>query len=62
MRHGDVWDENICLCQEKNADFVVLGLPKDQEESLATQDLLEDFSQRVQVEIGATIVFADSEV
>ena len=62
VRHGNVWDEIICLGQEKNADFILLGKPKDQEGALATHELLEAFSQRVEDETGASIVLADAEV
>ena len=48
VRQGPISDEIVALCNEKNADYVVLGQPSGpQEENAFTRDRLEQFVQRL---------------
>jgi len=58
VREGNVGDEIIGLCHELGADYVVLGRPQTRhEENIFTHDLLQEFSQRIEQETGAKVVF-----
>jgi nucleotide-binding universal stress UspA family protein len=58
VREGNVGDEIIGLCREISADYVVLGRPQTQlEENIFTHDLLHEFSQRIEQETGARVIF-----
>lgn len=59
VRHGDVGDEIINLCHELEADYLVLGRPRVQrEESVFTQDLLTQFTKRIEAQTGAKVVLS----
>jgi len=60
VRQGNVRDEIINLCRERNADYVILGNPKQQhEENVFTHERLDAFGQRIQDESGAKIILTD---
>jgi nucleotide-binding universal stress UspA family protein len=61
VRQGNIRDEIVSLCQETNADYVVLGKPKKQteEENVFTHKHLNEFGQRIEEESGAKIILAD---
>lgn len=60
IRHGNVGDEIISLCQEKRADYVVLGRPQlESEENVFTQQRIKQFSERIAKESGAKVVFSE---
>ncbi len=60
VRQGNVRDEIIRLCREKQADFVILGRPKQQtDENVFTHERLNQFGQQIASESGAKIVLAD---
>jgi nucleotide-binding universal stress UspA family protein len=63
VRHGSVGEELIGLCHELEADYLVLGKPKvEQEDTVFTRDLLREFVSRTEEQTGATVVFPDGEV
>jgi nucleotide-binding universal stress UspA family protein len=60
IRHGNVGEEIIGLCHELEADYLVLGLPKvDQEDTVFTQELLQQFVARTEEQTGAKVVFPE---
>ncbi|MEA3351603.1 MAG: universal stress protein [Chloroflexota bacterium] len=60
VRSGTVGDEIITLCREIDADYVILGKPKSQQdENVFTHEQLSKYSQRIEQESGAKIVLAD---
>jgi nucleotide-binding universal stress UspA family protein len=61
VRQGNIRDEIISLCQETNADYVVLGKPKKQteEENVFTREHLNEFGQRIAEESGSKIILAE---
>lgn len=60
VRHGNVADEIIGLCQDLNADYVVIGRPGERgEESIFGQNLLKRFSEHIEQETKAQIVLAE---
>ncbi|MCJ7701655.1 MAG: universal stress protein [Anaerolineales bacterium] len=61
VRQGNVRDEIVALCQETNADYVILGRPKthSEEENVFTHERLDKFTQRIKEESGAKIIMAD---
>ena len=57
-----VRDEIIELSHEVNADYVVLGRPREtKEKNVFTSEILAEFSQRLEAETGAKVVFAAEE-
>ncbi len=63
VRHGRVGEELIGLCHELEADYLVLGKPKvEQEDTVFTRDLLREFVARSEEQTGATVVFPEGEV
>ena len=57
VRHGNISQEIIALCHEITADYVVLGLPKvEQGDIVFTQDLLRQFVEQAEEQIGAKVV------
>ncbi|MGD2158733.1 MAG: universal stress protein [Anaerolineales bacterium] len=59
IRHGQVGDEIIKLCKEINANYVILGRPKEQDkENVFTHDRLSTFTQHIESESGAKIILA----
>jgi nucleotide-binding universal stress UspA family protein len=63
VRHGNVGEELIGLCHELEADYLVLGKPKvEQEDSVFTQELLREFVARTEEQTGATVVFPKGDV
>jgi nucleotide-binding universal stress UspA family protein len=61
IRQGAVSDEIVKLCQEVNADHVILGQPKVQkdDENVFTQERLSAFGKRIEEESGVKVVLAD---
>ena len=61
VRQGNIRDEIISLCQETNADYVVLGKPKKQteEDNVFTREHLNEFGQRIEEESGSKIILAE---
>jgi nucleotide-binding universal stress UspA family protein len=60
VRHGDVTPEMIALCHELEADYLVLGRPRfEQENSLFTEDLLAEFIESFEKQTGATVVLPE---
>jgi nucleotide-binding universal stress UspA family protein len=63
VRHGQVGQELIKLCQELEADFLVLGKPQlGQEHSVFTPELLRAFVARIEDETGAKVVFPEGDI
>jgi nucleotide-binding universal stress UspA family protein len=57
IRQGDVGQEIVELCHELQADYLVLGRPQVQEEeSLFTHDLLQEFIERTEEQTNARVV------
>jgi nucleotide-binding universal stress UspA family protein len=57
VRHGQVGEEIIAQCHEVGADYVVLGRPRVQQEaSVFTHELLEEFIKRTEAQTGARVV------
>ena len=61
VRQGIVWDEIINLGRKYKADYVVLGKPQEQEGTLSTHEFMQEFSKRIENEIGAKVVLAESQ-
>jgi len=61
VRKGNVRDEIVNLCQEIKADYVVLGKPKQEsdKENVFTENHLDRFSLRIEMESGANIILAE---
>lgn len=60
IRQGNVGQEIVDLCHELEADYLVLGRPQVQEEgSLFTQDLLQQFIERTEEQTNARVVLPD---
>ena len=60
VRHGNVGEELIGLCHELEADYLVLGKPKvEQEDTVFTQELLQQFVARTEEQTGARVVFPE---
>ena len=63
VRHGSVGEELIGLCQELEADYLVLGKPKvEREDTVFTRELLREFTVRTEEQTGAKVVFAEGDV
>ena len=61
VREGNVSDEIVALCQETGADYVVVGRPHIKgEENVFTHDLLQQFSDRIEEETGARVVYPEA--
>jgi len=61
VRDGTVSEEIATLCHEVEADFLVVGRPQllDDEQNVFTHALLEQFTERVAAQTGATIIMPD---
>ncbi|MGD8624362.1 MAG: universal stress protein [Anaerolineae bacterium] len=63
VRHGNVGDEIVEMCHELDADYLVLGWPKVQEEgeeeSLFTQELLHNFIKDTEEQTGAKVILPE---
>jgi nucleotide-binding universal stress UspA family protein len=63
VRHGKVGEELIGLCHELEADYLVLGKPKvEQEDCVFTHDRLREFVARSEEQTGAKVVFPEEDV
>lgn len=59
IRKGSVGEEIIAICREVDADYVVLGQPLgEDEQDVFTQERILEFSQRIETESGAQVLFA----
>ena len=60
VRQGQVVEEMVGLCREVDADYIVMGRPRsEQEETVFTQDLLAEFIEQIEEETGAKVVFPE---
>jgi nucleotide-binding universal stress UspA family protein len=59
VRHGSVGQEIIMLCQELNADYLVLGRPQlaEEEANVFTDARLKMFVDLVEKQSGAEVIF-----
>jgi nucleotide-binding universal stress UspA family protein len=58
VRHGKVAETIIDLCRELEADYTVLGRPRDQgEEDVFTHERLDKIAQRIESETGTKVIF-----
>ena len=64
VRQGTIGEEIIGLCQEIDADYVVLGQPQGQEENedVFTQARILDFSRRIETDSGARVVLVEGDM
>jgi nucleotide-binding universal stress UspA family protein len=61
VRDGNVVDEIVALCHETGADFVIVGKPHTKvEENVFTHDLLQQFSDRIEKETGARVIYPET--
>jgi nucleotide-binding universal stress UspA family protein len=59
VRKGNVGDEIVALCHELKADYVVVGQPQlHRDESVFTQQLLDEFVEEAERLTGASVVLA----
>jgi nucleotide-binding universal stress UspA family protein len=59
-RKGNVAEEIIALCAEIDADFVILGRPKqEQQDNVLEEGHIEEFAQKIEEASGAKVVFAE---
>lgn len=62
IRHGNVGEEIIALCQDEDAEYIVLGRPSGQaEEDVFTHEIFERFKDRIESETEARVVVAEDE-
>ncbi len=60
LREGNVAEEIIALSRELAADYVILGRPRRRDhENVFTHDRLSEFSQHIEQETGAKVIFAE---
>jgi nucleotide-binding universal stress UspA family protein len=60
VREGNVGEEIIRLCQETQADYVVLGSPKgEHEDNTFTRERLRRFAQLIEKTSGAKTILAE---
>jgi nucleotide-binding universal stress UspA family protein len=60
VRHGNVGEEIIGLCHDIAADYLVLGVPRfQQEDTVFTQEMLHQFVAHTEEQTGAKVVFPD---
>lgn len=60
VRHGDVRDEIISLSHEVDANYVILGKPKEKKTNVFTDDHLKSFAEIIREETGAEVLFAET--
>jgi nucleotide-binding universal stress UspA family protein len=61
IRHGKITDEISKVCREIQADYLVVGRPKfQQEDSHFTQTLLTEFIERVEEQTGAKVILSET--
>lgn len=62
IRSGKVFDEIIALCNERQADYVILGRPRgEREENVFTQIRLRQLIDHIEEESGAKVVLAEGD-
>jgi nucleotide-binding universal stress UspA family protein len=63
VRHGNIGNEIVEMCHELDADYLVLGWPKVQEEgedeSIFTQELLRNFIKDTEEQTGAKVILPE---
>ena len=60
VRKGNVQEEIIALCHELEITYLVLGQPHFQrEEALFSQDLLNEFVERIEEQTGSKVAIAE---
>lgn len=63
VRHGSVSEELIGLCQELEADYLVLGKPGvEQEDAVFTEDRLREFVASTEEQTGARVIFPEGDM
>jgi nucleotide-binding universal stress UspA family protein len=55
---GNVGVEILSLCRDLDADYVILGCPKDPRANIFTGDSLKRLSQQIEMEVGAQVVLS----
>jgi nucleotide-binding universal stress UspA family protein len=61
VREGNVSEEIVALCHETGADYVVVGRPHTKtERNVFSQELLHQFSDRIEKETGARVVYPEA--
>ena len=61
IRHGKITDEISKVCREIQAEYLVVGRPKfQQEDSHFTQTLLTEFIERVEEQTGAKVILSET--
>jgi nucleotide-binding universal stress UspA family protein len=62
LHHGDVGKQIIDLCHGLQADYLVLGKPKvEQEDTVFTEEQLHQFAARTEEQCGARVVFSEED-
>jgi len=62
IREGEVGEEIIRLCHETQADYVVLGSPKGDDESNAfTRERIDQFAKHIEDTSGAQTILAEED-
>jgi len=60
IRHGDIREEIITVCREHDANFVILGKPRREDEKDAFSDnRLEEFIKKIEQNTNAKVVLAE---
>jgi nucleotide-binding universal stress UspA family protein len=60
IRHGQVREEIIDLAKEVQAKYVVLGVPKGEEENdVFVRGKIGDYGKRIEAETSAKVIFAE---
>jgi nucleotide-binding universal stress UspA family protein len=60
VRQGQIVQEMVGVCREVDADYIVMGRPRsEQEENVFTQELLAQFIKQIEQETGAKVVFPE---
>jgi K+-sensing histidine kinase KdpD len=59
IREGQVMDEIISCCEEKNSSYVILGRPlEEHEDNILTIEKLEAFAERLEQSCQAQVIYA----
>jgi hypothetical protein len=62
VREGNVTDEIVALCHEIQAEFVILGQPQGKPTTnIFDQERLQKFSQSLETQTGAKVIFSQGE-
>lgn len=61
VRHGEVSEEIVALGVDIDADYVILGKPKEEKTNVFTHDRLQSFAEMIAEKTGAEVLFAETE-